>query len=525
MKRLVLVLALAVLLMPALTFAGGGGQQGSSSSGTSGGSQEMAISLWFPMHASDIAEQFSDAYGSPGLAALRAATGVKINWTLSPAAGAAEQYNLMMASGDITDVVILDAPTLKLYTAAWLPIDTIIKANPSRYPNLTKYVLEDSYVSTYLKDNDGRIRLIPQIGSRRIGSVPMLRQDLLTAWGMKTPSTKDEWYAVLSRAKSAGMIPYATRSGRGGITALFEGYLGGILEEYYEDNGVIKYGVLQPRFREVIEIARQWYAEGLIDQEYPSNTATTPWTEKMLNGQAFATYDNAVRVADYNRQYLASTSNNSSFRLVGTLPMLNPNTGLTQTKGHYPKILTRCAAISAKAKNPERILDMYEYCLSGEGTPGWILMNFGIEGAGFSYDANGNPVMDANFQQKVADGTIKHPIVTKDMPKLVKDELYTNYNDDREDHASQRAVRDLYAQPGIIVENWIASLNFTDAERSTLTPIEAELDTYRSEMLDKFIMGIEPMSNWNAFVTRLQGMKLNQSIAVYQAALDRLLKN
>ena len=152
-------------------------------------------------------------------------------------------------------------------------------------------------------------------------------------------------------------------------------------------------------------------------------------------------------------------------------------------------------------------------------------MNFGIEGAGFSYDANGNPVMDANFQQKVADGTIKHPIVTKDMPKLVKDELYTNYNDDREDHASQRAVRELYAQPGIIVENWIASLNFTDAERSTLTPIEAELDTYRSEMLDKFIMGIEPMSNWNAFVTRLQGMKLNQSIAVYQAALDRLLKN
>jgi hypothetical protein len=129
MKRM--VLALTVLLIPALTFAESGSQQSPGLSGTSGRTHEAAISLGFHLHP-------SDAYGSPGLSALREASNVKINWTLSPTASANEQYSLIMASGDITD-----APTLKLYTVAWLPLDTIIKANPSQYPNLTKYVLKE----------------------------------------------------------------------------------------------------------------------------------------------------------------------------------------------------------------------------------------------------------------------------------------------------------------------------------------------------------------------------------------------
>jgi ABC-type glycerol-3-phosphate transport system substrate-binding protein len=154
------------------------------------------------------------------------AIGVKINGTLNPAAGVNEQYNVMMASGDSTDVVILDAPTLKLYTAVWLPVDTIIKANSSQYPNL--------------KDSDSHIWIILQTGSRRISSVSMVWHDLLTQWGMEVPLTIDDWHTVHARAKSACIILYATYQGRGGIMALFACCLGGILEECYEDNSVIK---------------------------------------------------------------------------------------------------------------------------------------------------------------------------------------------------------------------------------------------------------------------------------------------
>ena len=56
-----------------------------------------------------------------------------------------------------------------------------------------------------------------------------------------------------------------------------------------------------------------------------------------------------------------------------------------------------------------------------------------------------------------------------------------------------------------------------------MTAREAELDTYRGEMLDKFIMGIEPMENWDAFVDEIKAMGVDKNIAIYQAGLDRAL--
>jgi putative aldouronate transport system substrate-binding protein len=43
-------------------------------------------------------------------------------------------------------------------------------------------------------------------------------------------------------------------------------------------------------------------------------------------------------------------------------------------------------------------------------------------------------------------------------------------------------------------------------------------------MLDKFIMGIEPMSRWDAFAEQIKRMNVQTTIDIYQAALDRLLK-
>jgi putative aldouronate transport system substrate-binding protein len=82
----------------------------------------------------------------------------------------------------------------------------------------------------------------------------------------------------------------------------------------------------------------------------------------------------------------------------------------------------------------------------------------------------------------------------------------------------------LYREGDFIREDWILSLSFTDEERAILASIKTEIDTYRSEMLDKFIMGIEPMSRWDAFTGQIERMNVRTTIDIYQAALDRLLK-
>ena len=512
---------LAAVLLLASAFGGYRGNKdgpAGGGKGVLGTNDPVTIDYYFPMHPSDKAEQFTD--DAPGLERLREKTSVTIKWQLVPGASPQlqiESFNLLMASGNLPDVVCGNPVTmLKLYPDAWIPYDPILRASPDRYPNLTAYILEDPYIMAYLAGSDGHIRIIPEIGARRIGNCFMIRGDLLAAYGLDDPVTLEDWHTALTRAKADGAIPWLTRGQRGGIISLFTGYMDCAAEDYFEENGRIKYGVFDPRFKEVIEIARQWYAEGLIDQEYPS-TDTTRWWERLLRGDVFATFDNPARISIANVEFI---QNKRPARLKGLLPMRSKRTGKRYTKEHWPKVRDKCAAISVQAEHPERILDMFEYCFSEEG---FILMNFGIENYSFSY-VDGVPRIDPDYMVKVRDGVIKNPVTTKDMPKVLRDELYYDYATEREDHLAVQEIRDQFAAGDHIQENWIASLSFTGEEREALAPYLAELNTYRSEMLDKFIMGIEPMDKWDAFAAQLEKMGVRKTMEIYQQALDRLLK-
>jgi putative aldouronate transport system substrate-binding protein len=134
-------------------------------------------------------------------------------------------------------------------------------------------------------------------------------------------------------------------------------------------------------------------------------------------------------------------------------------------------------------------------------------------------------VNDPDYDNKYSRGEVPHIGTTRNLAKNLRNELDYDFNFDREDHELTREARDLYRNNDFIRENWIASLNFTDEERSILSPINAELDTYRGEMLDRFIMGVEPMDRWEAFTARVKGMNVDTALEIYQSALDRLLVN
>jgi putative aldouronate transport system substrate-binding protein len=477
----------------------------------------VTFSYWYGLDPGQNTE--ADLRG-PGMDAIYAATGVTVKWSVIPAAGKSEQYNLLIASGDIPDVVSFGVAGLKQYDQAFMPIDDLVLKNPGRYPNITKYVFNDQYLDAYLRNEDGKLRIIPMLATRRIGDMLIVRQDLLQKYnGGRAPVTVDDWYTVLKAAKADGKVPYMTRHKRPGILyRLLAGYMDCVIEDYFAEDGVIKYGALDPRLKEAVEIARKWYAEGLIDKEYPT-TDSTRWWEAQLRGDVFATHDNASRIGAANNDYI--NNQHVNFRVMGVGPMQSPRTGKRHTVIHYPRVRHQNAAISVKAANPERILDFFEYCYSD---PGFILMNFGVEGLSFEY-VNGVPRPDPDYANKKNRGEVPPVGSTMDMVKNQRDELIYDYSDStRDDHRLVQEARKLYTDNDFIRENWIASLSFTDEERGILSPLNAELSTYRGEMLDKFIMGVEPMSNWDAFVGRIKSMGVDQGIKIHQAALDRLLK-
>ncbi|MCL2833882.1 MAG: extracellular solute-binding protein [Treponema sp.] len=478
----------------------------------------VTIKYWYPLNAGNNTE--ADLHG-PGLDKLYEATGVTIDFIAIPAAGTEEQYNLLMASGDIPDVVAYNVRGLKQYNKAFIPVDTYIKGNPGRYPMLNKYCFDD-YLNAYLGDEDGHLRIVPMLATRRIGDILMLRTDLLQKYnGGIMPVTADDWYNLLTAAKNDGKIGFMSRYQRAGLLyRLLAGYMDCVIEDYFVEDGVVKYGVTDPRLRAGVELARKWYAEGLIDREYPS-TNSTIWSEAVLRGDVFATHDNIQRVQWAVNDYMYVQNPPVPYRMAGVGPMQSPITGKRNTVIHYPRVRDKSASISVNAKAPERILDFFEYCFTDDG---FILMNFGIEGLSFSY-VNGIPFPDPTYSTRKDRGEVPPIGSTMDMVKNQADELFFNYNDPaREDHRLTREARDLYMNNDFIRENWIASLSFTDAERQILSPINAELNTYRGEMLDKFIMGVETMDHWDAFVSQIKRMNLDQAVKIYQDALDRMIK-
>jgi putative aldouronate transport system substrate-binding protein len=295
-----------------------------------------------------------------------------------------------------------------------------------------------------------------------------------------------------------------------------------VIEDYFVEDGVVKYGALDPRLREGVEVARRWYAEGLIDREYPS-TDSTRWWEAVLRGDVFATHDNIQRIASAVNDYINVQSPSVPYRIMGVGPIQSPRTGTRNTVIHYPRVRDKSASISVRARNPERILDFCEFCYGEEG---FMLMNFGIEGRTYNY-VNGQPVLDPTYTTRMNRGEVPRIGSTLDMPKNLRDELLFDYNDPkREDHILTLQAAKLYTENNFIRENWIPTIvpTFTDAERAILAPIDAELNTYRGEMLDKFIMGVEPMTSWDNFVAQVKKMNVDKAVQVYQGALNRLLK-
>lgn len=60
-----------------------------------------------------------------------------------------------------------------------------------------------------------------------------------------------------------------------------------------------------------------------------------------------------------------------------------------------------------------------------------------------------------------------------------------------------------------------------EEESARYASIMNDVKTYYDEMLNKFIMGVEPIDQFEAFVETIKGMGIEEAVAIQQAALDR----
>lgn len=344
----------------------------------------------------------------------------------------------------------------------------------------------------------------------------MARSDLLEELGMEAPETMDEWEAMLRGFKDKVEVPFAadlTPSVQRLIGDLFVGAYG-IGSDFYLDGDTVKYGPLEPEFKDYVAKMASWYADGLIDKDFATND-TTRIGSLVINGQMGA-------VEGYN---------GSSF---GTwlAPMREKNPGADMVALKYPVLNkgdrpqfgqkeVRAAgygsAISTQCKNVEvaaRFLD-YGYSKAGE-----MLHNFGLEGV--SYEMKDNvPTYTKLITNAESEGTsmaqqlAMYTGVGASGPFVQsKDYIMQYYRDD-----VQKDALAVWSDTDAL-DHILPNLSYSAEDSSRLSKLMNDIRTNVDETVLKMIMGSKSVSEYDSFVETLKSMGIEEAIEINQKAYD-----
>lgn len=464
---------------------------------------------------------------------LEKITGTKVEFKHPSGEGSdiTEQFNLMVASGKLPDVIEYNWRTVPNGPDQAIEAGTIIRLNEliEHYaPNLNKYLNENPEVKKMVTTDEGNIYTFPFLRgdeSLMVFLGMIIRQDWLDKLNLEVPSMISEWEEVLTAIKNgdpngngkADEIPLIVQLNDFKYIGAFVGAYG-IHAQFYNDNGTVKYGSIQPEFKDFLTTMNSWYEKGLLDPDF-SAVDSKLMDARVTNEQLGSFFGfSGGGIGKYTG---LMEEKNPDFKLI---PAPNPSLkeGEKAATGHLEHAYSgmHSAAISGTAENPEEIVKWLDYAYSEEGH---MLFNFGIEGKSYEM-IDGNPT----YTEEITNNPDGLPM-TQALGKyirasyggpLIQDKRYL------EQYYELPEQKDAVKIWGETAENKInmppTTLNVEESEE--FNSIMSDINTYYDETVINFIMGEEPLDHFDDFVETLKGMGIERAIELQQAALDRYME-
>ena len=484
----------------------------------------------FPPPFAAFIEDWNDNYGWIQMEKL---TNVHIDFMSVSTETVVQTYNVMAASGDYADIISGVGRRQSGGLAAALEQEIIVDLttlDKSLYPNLSAiFDANPEYYKKALTD-DGKLGFFPQMYSQdRTGWFgPCIRQDWLDALGLEAPVTYDDYHDVLTAFKteyspSDPLVLFRTGVSRYNYLLAGFGVAGDISPDgtisgaFYNDNGTVKFGIMQDGFKEYLTLMNTWYNEGLISQNFVSNESDNqnPPNEILTTGNAGIWIGKSIvfpewtnNASDENFHVMAITD---AVKNAGDKNHLSADQSawLGQTDGW--SIGTTCEDI-------ELCCQYLDYFYSPEGH---MAANYGIEGESYTLDDDGNAVyteLVTNNQDGISFGRGVGIFSIQGggfMVDWTREEQ--TYNDD------QKAARGVWTSVSDNANGISVTLNAAESE--VVAQLWGDIGTYCSENILKFITGSNNLdSDWDTFIAQLQNHKIDEVVAQYQSAYDRIYK-
>jgi putative aldouronate transport system substrate-binding protein len=459
---------------------------------------------------------------------LERRTNVNIKWREEPFGDHQTKVNLMFSTGEPEDLIFdahLNFPggaRQLLDDGLIIPLNWYIEHYA---PNLKKLLLESNQLLKEISLDDGRIYMFPEIrvdAATRANNGFVLRKDWLDKLGLKAPATIDEWYTVLKAFKEkdpngngrADEIPY---TGVGRPTEFGSAF--GILDDtFFLDGDKVVFSPFAPRYLEYVTTLAKWYAEGLLDPEIFTQNGTT-MDAKMTDDRA-GSYWGAM--AGKLGRYLSARykPGESAFDLIATSPPRDRD-------GKYYVVSPPARALvphgSAVGMNNKYIIETtkwMDYFYSKEGS---ALHNYGTEGRSYTVQ-NGREVFTDLILKNPNGLTVEEASVKYAGGSMISApgfDFGNVINQLKLSTSQQRHASEIWAAAD--TSRIMPTVFLTASQNREASTIMSDANTYRAEMVNKFIMGQEPLSNFPRFIETFKTMGVEKVVGYYNEAYQRWL--
>ncbi|MDR3167191.1 MAG: extracellular solute-binding protein [Treponema sp.] len=457
-------------------------------------------------------------------------TNIRIDFQIVPASNYNDKKSALLATNQMPEVSFITGNDITRYapTGLFLPLEKYVNSMPNfkrfwdTIPDLKKSMIGgELYGFQMVARNEA---------SNGFG--PVIRTDLLAKHSIPIPTTFDELLDALESLKRIypNSRPYSLRNGatlqhfKTSAYMLGSGFgSNGLYYDFDVDGGKYIFGPATKEFKTVLKFFADAYRRGVLDPDY-ATTTSSQFQAKMTGGTSFFFNDNSGFSIDYTN-LLRKIEPDASLEFI---PYLTNSYGQRRAVAYATTLNDRFFAIRADIKDPDTIIRFFDWLYSDEGSD---ITNYGKEGVSFRYNAQGKPEFIKEYIDRFKDKSPVYYAVFSDagITKL-NFSLYAGNTeqsfaiqklagvwDDFADKYWALAAKENLPGTGALVQPvQDPPLSETDAER--VKDLTLAVTTYLEQEYNKYIMGVEPIDNWDRVITRAIELGANELADIYNRA-------
>lgn len=477
-------------------------------------------------------------------------TNVKIKWIVVPKDSWAEKLSILMASGDLPDVIAgmdtfnMSATDELLYANQGYikPISDLMENNSIYFKQVLN---DDPEIRNLISQDDGKIYSLPGIAicyHCNYSQKMYINSTWLKNLNLSMPTTIDEYYNVLKAFKEQDANGNGDPNDEVPLIANSDGWhtqLDGFLMCPFtycdadshlavDANNKIFYSATTNEYRDGLRFLNKLYNEGLLSPESFTNDQATNSKINVSNGD-YATF------GSYPTAYQIYSGDTKIWKQYDILPPLKGANG-TATTPNYElsrNVIRGNMVITSAAKNPELIMRWVDYFYSNEGT----MFRTGREGTEWrkaeagEVGFNGEPADYALLKTPEDDKYYNNVDFTQSIP--------VNYSQKyREGAAAAEDFRDDSIANGTEIQLFrgtaayeavadhvsLPKLSVSEEQANDYSRIETEIKDYQNEAIVQFITGTMDLDkDWDSYVAQLDNIGLQDYLSMSNDAYQKYL--